>query len=69
MSDTEKQRKDNTDEKPVQSIFVIECKLEQLRKAGLKTKADRTERDRLKSLLNRLYADSKNKVMQFEQNN
>lgn len=51
------------------SIAELEKQLEEMRQKGLKNKAAKAEHRRIKSELNKLYADNKNKIMQFEEKN
>lgn len=51
------------------SLQTIEQQIKNLKSQGLKTKADKSKYDQAKSALNKLYAENKNYIMQFESTN
>lgn len=53
----------------MKSLFSIETEMQELKAAGLTTKAKRTQYNQLKSLFSKTYSSAKERVMEFEKDN
>ena len=51
------------------SLTNIEQELTNLKNQGLKTKSDKSKYNQTKTLLNKIYSENKNQIMQFESTN